>query len=320
MSEPLVQPVRVFTDDQIFFNLIRQEWRLCRGAVTALAMLWIIGLWVLVIFNHPGWLLAIGLLHLLLVSPSQAGRDVLDGTEEFSFTQPPGRGPLYLARLSLGTAFLLANGVLGGLAIACNLPQHLWSLCFSGGLTEPFGTSPGFLWYGLAVLVPTAAHGVTFALAANAGTRAGVNVAWLGGIIMAGIVTAAGLLLENLLWGEPNGYLACPALLATTVLPPLTGYFAYLRKEATSSSGVAGRTGGGGLWVAAALGALLVFILLSFFWMRTSTAVQTQQQRAEEVKMRHNRAQELQVEQQRMEEAQSRAVPRSAPSPERNSN
>jgi hypothetical protein len=270
VSQTLVSDPPVFTDQQIFLNLLRQEWRLCRGAVTALAMLWVIGLWVLVIFNHPGWLLAVGLLHLLLVAPAQAGRDVLDGTEEFSFTQPPGRGPLYLARLSLGLVFLLANGVLGGLAIAGDLPQRIWSLCFSGGLTEPFGTHPEFLWYGLAVLVPTAAHGVTFVFAANAGSRAGVNLAWLAGILVAGIVTGVGLLLENVLWQAPNGFLACPALLVTSVLPPLAGYFAYLRKEATGSGGAGSLGGGSGLWIVAIIFGLLLFLLLGFFWMRTS--------------------------------------------------
>jgi hypothetical protein len=268
VSQPPGSAPSVFTDPQIFLSLIRQEWRLCRGGVTTLAMLWIIGLWVLVIFNHPGWLLAIGGLHLLLVSPAQAGRDVLDGTEEFSFAQPPGRSPLYLARLLPGMAFLLANGVVGGLAIAWDLPQRLWALWFSGGLTESFGATPEFLWYGLAVLVPTAAHGVTFAFAANAGLRAAVNFSWLIGIVVAGIAMGAGLFMENLLWREPNGFLACPALLAVTVLVPLGGYFFYLRKEATGSGGVPGRAGGGALLVLSALiFGLLLFLLMSFWFM-----------------------------------------------------
>ncbi len=303
LSQPLVSDPPVFTDQQILFRLIRQEWRLCRGAVTGLAMLWVIGLWVLLIFSHPAWLLVIGLLHVVLVSPLQAGRDVVDGSEEFSFAQAPGRGPLYLARLTLGLVFLLVSGGFGGLAIDCNLPQHLWSLVFSGGLTEPFASQPEFLWYGLAVLVPTAAHGVTFALAANAGSRAGVPAAWLAGFPVAGIVTGAGLWLEGTLWQNPNGILTVPALLATTVLVPLAGYFAYLRKEATGSGGVAGRAGGSawGWIVAVAIGLLMLLSLLFFvFTPRMNTSVQTERQHAEE--------------------AQRRALPPPAPSPERNSN
>lgn len=255
----------VFTDSQIQLALIRQEWRLCRGPVTSLAMLWVICLWVLVLFNHPGALLVIGLLHVVFVSPAQAGRDVLDGTEEFSFTQPPGRSPLYLARLGLGLAFLLINGVIGGLAIAGNLPQHLWSLCFSGGLTEPFAPVTAVMWYGFAVLAPTAAHAVTFAIAANAGSRGGVGASWLGGIVATAIVIGLGSLLENFLWGNPNGFLSLPALLATTVLVPLAGHYAYLRKEATGSGGNVAGSGGGGFWIIAVVIGLLLFMLLSAY-------------------------------------------------------
>ena len=146
MSQPIDPPSRAFTDQQIFLNLIHQEWRQCRGPVVSLAMLSVLGLWVLVMFSHPGWLLGIGLLYVMMVTPGQAGRDVADGTEEFSFAQPPGRGPLYLARLAPGLAFLLVNGVVGGLAIAFDLPQRVWSLFFSGGLTETFGFSVARDW------------------------------------------------------------------------------------------------------------------------------------------------------------------------------
>lgn len=264
----------VFTDSQIQLALIRQEWRLCRGPVTTLAMLWVCCLWVLLLFSHPGALLITGLLHVLLVSPAQAGRDVLEGTEEFSFAQPPGRSPLYLARLGLGLGFLLVSGVIGGLAIAGNLPQHLWSLCFSGGLTEPFTPVKEVMWYGFAVLAPTAAHAVTFAIAANAGTRGGVGVSWLGGIVATAIIIVAGSLLEHLLWGRPNGFLSLPALLATTVLVPLAGHYAYLRKEATGRGGNVAGSGGGGFWIIAAVIGLLLFILLSLYFsvpMRVTT-------------------------------------------------
>jgi uncharacterized membrane protein len=317
MSQASLPAPQAFTDQQILTNLIRQEWRLCRGTVTTLAMLWLSGLWVLVIFNHPGWLLAIGLLHLLLVSPAQAGRDVLDGSEEFSFAQPPGRGPLYLARLVPGLAVLLANGVVGGLAIAGNWPQALWSLCFSGGLTEPFAAAPRALWYYLAVWVPVAAHGVTFAVAANAGSRSGVNASWLGGAVVVGLVLAAALVLEQVLWGETNGFLACPALLATTVLALLAGYLAYLRKEATGSGGVAGRTGGGWAFaVIAVIVVLLVFLLLTFSWMRRPVAVNREVERAEAMQAEERAA----AARSRATPAPPAPVPTPASTPERNSN
>lgn len=277
LSPSLLHTPRAFTDQQILTSLLRQEWRLCRGQVIPLAMLWVIGLWVLVIFQFSGWLLAIGLIHVVVVSPAQAGRDVLDGTEEFSFSQPPGRSPLYLVRLAIGLAFLLANGLLGSLAIAGNLPQRLWSLCFSGGLTEPFATGSSLMEYGLVVLAPTAAHGITFAIAANAGTRAGVNLSWLGGIAATAGIAIAGLFLEGLLWRVPNGFLIGPALLATTVLAPLVGHQLYQRKEATGSGGSIVRGGGWGWWMVGIIAALVALMLLSFFFFRVSAVRSTPQ-------------------------------------------
>ncbi|MCX6879037.1 MAG: hypothetical protein NTW21_35295 [Verrucomicrobia bacterium] len=276
MNTPSVSPSlsaapSAFTERTILRHLIRQEWRLCRGPVVLLAMIWTIGLWVLVIFHHPAWLIAIGLLHVILVSPTQAGHDISDGTEEFSFALPPGRSPLYLARLSMGLAFLISNGLLGWLAITCNLPQRLWSVFFSGGLTEPFAPVTNCHWYAMAVLLPCAAHAVTFAVAANAGSRATVNVSWLAGIAAAVSVMLVGLFLENLLWQAANGFLAGPALLVTTVLVLLGGHFAYLRKEATGSGGVAGRESSSGIgWIIAVIVGLLLCLALGLLFFRTA--------------------------------------------------
>jgi uncharacterized membrane protein len=280
LTQSLASTPPVITDRQILFHLIRQEWRLCRGLVIPLAMIWVIGLWVLVIFSHPAWLLVLGLLHVMLISPNQAGRDIMDGTEEFSFALPSGRSPLYLARLAPGLIFLLANGLLGSLAIACNLPQCVWAMAFSGGLTEPFAPVTGAHWYAMSVLWPLAAHAITFALAANAGSRAGVYpLSWLAGITASGLMMLAGFLVENLLWGGPNGFLAGPALLVTTVLVLLAGHHAYLRKEA---SGVSGKTRSSWIfWIIAVILALLVFAILNLFLVRQVRAVTQEKQRAQ---------------------------------------
>jgi hypothetical protein len=107
-----------FSAREIQLRLLRQEWRFCRSSVIPLAVTWFIGLWVLVLFFHPACLLAIGSWYVILITPAQAGRDIIDGTEEFSFALPPGRSPLYLARLIPGLVLLTANGLLGGLAMA----------------------------------------------------------------------------------------------------------------------------------------------------------------------------------------------------------
>ena len=154
----------------------------------------------LVIFQHPVWLMIVGLIHVLTVTSSQAGRDVIDGTEEFSFTLPPGRGPLFLSRFTPGLVFLTANALLGGMAIAVDLPQRLWSIIFSSGLTEPYPLVGEPLWYAMALLVPVAAHSLTFTIAALVGTRAGVNLSWMAGFAGVGAIVLAGNIAEKQLW------------------------------------------------------------------------------------------------------------------------
>jgi len=310
MSPPRSASPASFTERAILCNLIRQEWYLCRGPVILLAMIWLIGLWILVTFNHPAWLIGIGLCHVLFVSPSQAGRDIIDGTEEFSFALPPGRSPLYVARIFPGLAFLLVTGLLGGLAIAFSLPQRLWSGFFSGGLTEPFAPVAGSYWYGIAVLLPCAAHAVTEALAANAASRATVNYSGGLGIIAAASVMAAGFFLESLLWQELNGFIVGPALLATTVLVLLAGHHVYRRKEATGSGGGSGSRSGMVWIIAVIVGLLLCLAAVVLFWRFTTvrSSHDTELQRIE---------QQNAMRQQQIQQLRSNPAPTPATTPER---
>ena len=251
-------------------SLIHQEWKDCRNSMTELAVVWITGLWVLVIFQHPVWLMILGLIHVLTVTSSQAGRDVIDGTEEFSFTLPPGRGPLFLSRFVPGLVFLTTNALLGGMAIAADLPQRLWSIIFSSGLTEPFPYVSEPLWYAMALLVPVAAHAITFTIAALVGTRGGVNLSWMAGFAGVGAIVLAGNIAEKQLWRSPNGLLTSPALLAVAVLAPFAGYRAYLCKEASGSSGVMeNKSNVKGLMIIAAVVAVIVAFLMLLSWMNS---------------------------------------------------
>jgi hypothetical protein len=268
-------------------SLIHQEWKDCRNSMTELAVVWITGLWVLVIFQHPVWLMILGLIHVLTVTSSQAGRDVIDGTEEFSFTLPPGRGPLFISRFTPGLVFLTANALLGGMAIAADLPQRLWSIVFSSGLTEPFPYVWEPLWYAMALLVPVAAHAITFTIASLVGTRAGVNLSWMAGFASVGAIVLAGNIAEKQLWSSPTGLLTSPALLAVAVLAPFAGYRAYLCKEASGSSGVMeNKSNVKGLTTVATVVLVIVAFLMLLFWMnfiarRDAAAKESRQQTIE---------------------------------------
>lgn len=289
MSETLssIAPLTIPNRPSVLRALIHQEWQLCRGSIIGLSVLWIIGLWVLVLFHHPAWFMVLGLIYVLAVSGNQGGRDVMDGTEEFSFTLPPGRGPLFVSRLTPGLWFLIANSLLGGMAIAWDLPQRVWSVVFSSGLTDPFPRVEEPLWYAMALLVPVAAHAISFSIAALVGTRAGVNLSWLAGFAGVGAIVLTGTLGESLLWKNPNGFLTSPALLAGAVLVPLAAYRAYLRKEASGSSGSTGdRSSGKALLIIAAVVAVVLVLLMLVFWTRASgvrnSSIRDAQERAAE--------------------------------------
>ncbi|MEO5914643.1 MAG: hypothetical protein ABIS50_10450 [Luteolibacter sp.] len=251
-----------------FRALLLQEWKLCRNQFIRLASVWFIGLWVLVIFQHPGWLLAIGVAHIMTLSAVQGGRDVIDGTEEFSFTLPPGRGPLFLARIFPGFVFLAANGLLGSLAILYSLPQRLWSLVFSSGLTESFSVVREPVWYIAALFAPCAAHAITFTTAALSGSRQGVNAAVSVGLIGTAATMLVGWWADKGLSPEPWGILTGVGLLGVAVLVPAAGYLLYLRKETSASSdsadGVKVR-----FWIVAAI--VTAFFLLLAFWLRSAS-------------------------------------------------
>ena len=90
------------TNQSAWLALLDNEWQRFRGPVIGLLLAWVIGLWILVLFNHPGFILATGLIYVVLFAGQQAGVDIANGTEEFSFSLPTGRGPLYLARMAPG--------------------------------------------------------------------------------------------------------------------------------------------------------------------------------------------------------------------------
>lgn len=300
MNPCATNPTRSVTNQSAWLALLDNEWQRHRRPVIGLLLTWIIGLWILVLFNHPGFTLAIGLIYVLLFAGQQAGIDIVNGTEEFSFAQPSGRGPLYLARMTPGLVFILTVGILGGLAISFNLPQKIWSLVFSSGLTEPFAPirSRDRLWYPLSVCIPLAAFSITFALAALARSRALVFGAWLPGIGGAAGIAVGGSLCESMLWQRANGMLSCPLLLACTVLCLLGGYLLYQRKEAVKGSGQP--IGGSSAWIWILVGLIILFLFIMFFFVnvsyRKSSSLAREAVQAQEAMSRAERSADEEVE------------------------
>lgn len=250
----------------IFLNLLRHLCRVNAGPLSILAAAWILVLWILPVFNHPGWILAFGVLASVVLAPALAGRDVLEGSEEFEFALPVSREEHYLSRWIVGfVAIALLCGA-GVLAITFNLPQQFWGLVAESGFTEP--NPPVVYAYvrPLAVLLPLAAYGCSFAFAAASRSRRSVVFSWLFGCLVTGLTTGVSIWAES--WNgahgtAPNGWIALPALLGVLALSSIAGFVCYRRKETTGDDGTAGAHPLGWLWATLLAIGLILFLLLS---------------------------------------------------------
>lgn len=254
--------------------LLRRELAERGGTYRIFGILWLVGLWIVPVFSDPLFFLWLGLIFVFLFTPSQTGVDVLDGTEEFTFTRPPTRADVFLSRMLPSAVFLFATGFIGGLAIGFDLPQRLWSLVFSGGLTRPFAPVKDVYWYSLSILIPLAAHTIAGGFAALAGTRQQVLWAGLVGVIGAWAIAGIGLALEHGLSDRAHGWISTPVLLAATAGLFALGFRAYQGKEATRAgaptSTASSRRGGDYLSFFILLLVVIVLLVFSLFWDRKS--------------------------------------------------
>ncbi len=242
----------------VYRGLLWREWLAQRSLVILSPAVWLACGWVLLLFFHPGFIIAFGVIYAFLAGPRFGGADAAEGTEEFSFALPPTRAERYLARLALGGASVLLLTVLGVLTIGLDLPQKVWSLFVNSGFTEPFPACKERFLYPLAVAIPFAVFAFSFALAATAGTRGMVGLSWLLGGALAGAALGLGFLGEWGLWGEINGYISVLALFALAPLALLAGYLRYVVKEGISRPA---REGGATVaWVVAAV-VVVLFLL-----------------------------------------------------------
>ena len=264
--------------------LLRQELAERGGWYRTFGIIWLVGLWIVPIFAHPLFFLWIGLILVLLATPAQTGVDVLDGTEEFTFTQPPTRAEVFLSRILPGAIFLFITGLLGALAVGFDLPQKFWSIFFSGGLTTPFRAIKEVHWYPLAVWIPLAAHVIAGGLAALAISRQQVLAAGIVGVIGAWAIAGIGLALEQGLTDRLHGWISTPVLIAATAGIFAFCFRAYQGKEATragaqTSSAPARRGGAWGWAIVVLVIALLLFF--SLFWVRSAEVKSQQVQEVE---------------------------------------
>jgi hypothetical protein len=215
----------------VWRGLLWCEWFSHAKLLLMVLAAWLLCVWVLPFFTHPGWILLLGGLYALVAGPIFGGDDVVEGCEEFSFALPATRSQRYLARLIVGGGSLLALTLLDLLALGLDLSQTLARLYLQTGLIKPVQVAhPGVL-YGLVVAVPCAVFAFAFAGAAVTHSRGHVLTIWFWGGLLALVALRAGLQYEQLMWNKFNGLVACPLLLIAGTGALAAGWWHYCRKE-----------------------------------------------------------------------------------------
>ena len=251
-------------------GLLWREWLAHGGIVLGFLAAYLVLGWVLLIFFHPGFVLAFGVILAMFAGVTCGGGDAAEGSEEFAFALPPTRGERYVARLAFGGAIVGAFVITGLLSVALDLPQLVWSIFVNSGFTEAFPEAqPGFL-YALAFAIPAAVYAATFAVAAVAQNRGVVGVSWILGGVYAAAVMGVGFIPEWFLWKNLNGYISTPLLLAATAFAAQGGYYAYKRKEGVSRPAPMGGTAS--RWWPWVVIAAVIFIFFSFVLFMASDA------------------------------------------------
>jgi hypothetical protein len=216
---------------QVVKRLLWAEWYAHSRLLLGFLVAWLLGVWLLPVAAHPGWILLLGLFYALLAGPAYGGDDVIEGCEEFTFALPITRSARYLARLAVGGGVLLLLTALDLLALGIDLSTALARLYINTGLIKPLPTLKPGLLYGLVLAFPWAVFAGAFAMSAATHSRFLVFTAWSWGGLSALVALHLSLNWEEFIWGEMNGYFSCPALLGLGAAELWGGHRAYRRKE-----------------------------------------------------------------------------------------
>ncbi len=235
---------------------------------TWFAVIWLIGVWVLLIFNHPGWMLAFGSAYALITGKLLGGRDTIEGCEEMTFSLPPTRKQRFRGHACFGLCILLGFTVIGLAAIYGNVPQKLWGLFVESGFTEPNpGVSRPWVFYSLAISVPVCLFITTFVTAAVTTSRRVMQSSRLIGVLLTAGVFGIGYGVESILWHQVRHLVPVPLLLVVSILVFVVGENSYMRKEGRNQP-VSGEDGSyWGVWMV--IGTLFVVAVLAFFLLFT---------------------------------------------------
>ncbi|MEW6161066.1 MAG: hypothetical protein AB1813_26860, partial [Verrucomicrobiota bacterium] len=183
-----------------FRGLLWAEWFAHSKLMLLFLGLWLLAVWTLPFFVHPGWILLLGPIYAWIAGPAFGGSDVLDGCEEFAFSLPATRVERYLARMIIGAGSLAMLTGMDLLALGLDLPSVLARLYIDTGLIQARPELKPGLLYGLVAAVPFAVFAFSFALSAIAHSRMLVLTSWFWAMIAALGVLQLGFWYEELMW------------------------------------------------------------------------------------------------------------------------
>jgi hypothetical protein len=212
-------------------GLLWSEWYAHSQVLLIFLAVWLLSVWTLPLFTHPGWILILGGLYALMAGPMYGGADILEGCEEFTFALPPTRAERFFSRLIVGLGTLLFLCFMNVVALGLDLPQILARLYVQTGIIKPLPVIKPGLLYGLIVALPVTVFAIAFTISIVTHSRILILMSWFWAGVGALAALQIGFWYENLVWDTLNGYFACPLLIAVSGSVLGYGYYSFRQKE-----------------------------------------------------------------------------------------
>jgi hypothetical protein len=253
---------------RLWRGLLWNEWFAHSRLIVVFLFVWLAAVWLLPLVLHPLWILVVGVLYALVAGPAFGGADVIDGSEEFTFSLPTTRSQQLAARIAVSGAGLMALTLMNVMALDANLSDLLVRLFLDSGLGGVEVRQPEML-LGLVFAFPFAIYACGFSVAALATSRTVAFTAWVWGALGALATLRGAAMLEESLSDRLTGRITVPSLLLVGLACLTVAVRLYSRKEA----GPAGSPlhmpwswwGGLALLLAAAAGVALLLSWLSVY-------------------------------------------------------
>ncbi len=220
-----------WTGLRLWRALVWSEWFLHSRLLLCFLLGWLAVVWLLPLFAHPLWVLAVGFVFALVAGPAFGGADVVHGCEEFSFALPPTRSQRFTARFLVGAIWLVALTLMDVLALDRSFSDVLFRVFLDTGLATVEVRQPVML-YGLVFAAPFAVFSLGFAVAALATNRTVAFTAWLWSALGALSTLRLGFYAEEAVWDRLNGRIAVPLVTVVAVLTAFIARRLYQHKEA----------------------------------------------------------------------------------------